>query len=192
MTNSEFILEERAMRFNKVLLTAFVGASVSLFAGLANADVANHVIALSANVPTSCSISGSASVDSGPFSEVSQTASKFTVSVTGTTANATTGILTLGSIVCSSSNINVTMTPNGWIKHTNSSINSKITYTATIIDDGTEIGASVISSINGNSPRTVNISGNQSLVGIKISTDQVSNLQPGQYSGTLTISINPS
>jgi hypothetical protein len=180
------------MRFNNRVLVAFFGLSFTAYAGVANADVDNHVITLSANVPTSCSITGTPTIVNGPFSDVSTTASKFKVNVSGTTANPTTGVLTLGNVNCSSSNINVTMTPNGWIKHTNTSVSNKITYTAKIIDNGTKIETSVISDANGTNPRTVVISASQSVVGIEIATNQATSLPPGQYFGTLTISINPS
>jgi hypothetical protein len=190
MTNSEFTLEEHVMRFKKELLTAFVGINLSLFVGLANADTIEHTITFGTTVPSSCSITGTPTLADGEFSEIEGTESKFTVDVTGTTANPTAGKLTIGTVACTSNKIDVTMTPSGSIKHVTAPANY-IEYAAYILDNGTKIAEPNVNTNTLSSAKTVTINKQSSTVGVEISTQERQNLMAGTYVATLNINITP-
>lgn len=150
-----------------------------------------HNVTLGATVLGACSISGSASVVSGPFSSATQQSSTFAVNVTGSTANATSGELTIGTIACNSSAMKLTVSaPNGWIKR--SSGVGEITYSAYLKDGSTTLngGNPFISSAMGTGPKDVILSAGSVNLGLLINTQLTTGLAAGTYSGTLAVSVD--
>lgn len=148
-----------------------------------------HTVTLSATIPTSCTVTGTPTVVSGAFSGASQLSSAFTVNVTGTTANVTSGELSVGTINCTSSQMKVTLTPDGWIRNGG----SEITYSAYLKNGSTILnsGNALVTSGSGTGPKFVNFTGTTLNLGLQISTNQATSLVAGTYTGTLAISVDP-
>jgi hypothetical protein len=156
----------------------------------ANAAPSFHTVTLSATIPSTCTVGGTAWATSGAFSAVTQTASTFTVGVTGTTANATAGELALGTITCTSSQMRLTLTPDGWIRRTGG---GEITYSAYLKNGTTDLngGNAMINSASGTGAKSVNFTGTSVNLNLQINTNQTASLPAGSYAGTLAISVDP-
>lgn len=181
------------MRVKTKLLTAFVGIGVSAFVGAANADIANHVIKFSASVPSSCTLSPSVN-KTGGFADDSDIAeSAFTIPVSETTAQATTGALTLGTVSCTGGSIQVTLSADDWIKNKNNTLGGEIQYGASIVVNTQAQGSSITigSSTPGTASTTITNPTSAPEIGVNISTNTTPNLPVGTYEGTLTLSIGP-
>jgi hypothetical protein len=150
-----------------------------------------HTVTMSATVQNNCTVGGSASAISGAFSAVTASTSNFAVDVTGTTANATSGELALGTITCTSPQMRITLTPSGWIKPTAGT--PEITYSA-YLKNGTQdlnSGNSLINSAVGTGPKNVVFNGTTLALRLAITTNQATSLIAGSYTATLAISVDP-
>ena len=173
-------------------IKALLGMSCLVFAGAATQSIAapiNHNVIFGAVVQGSCSLSGTPS-GTGAFSAVSQAASTFTVGVTGSTANPTTGELALGTITCNSASMKVTLTPDGWIRRASGP--GEITYSAYVKNGTTDLngGNPFVHSGGGTPPKTVNVSLSSIALNLLIQTNQATTLPAGNYSGLLAVSID--
>jgi hypothetical protein len=172
------------------LFTTGLSLIAALFAFPTNAAPITHTVNLGAVVQGSCSISGSANVTSGAFSNVSQSSSTFTVDVSGSNASPTNGELAIGVITCNSSSMKVSVTPNGWIKTSGGT--GEITYSVYLKNGSTTLnsGNPVISSAMGTGTKNVTVSSSTLNLGLVINTNAATNLPAGNYTGTLTLSID--
>jgi len=175
----------------KYLISGLVGLAFTGIAGTVNAEPIEHTITLGATIPSSCAISGTASVTSGPFTDVNQQSSTFTIDVTGTTANSTTGEISIGTITCTSSSIKITLDPDGWVKRSSGS--GEITYSAYVKDGSTTLnsGNALINQASGTGAKDVTLAASTMSLGIQITTNQSTNLPAGSYTGALLISVDP-
>lgn len=193
------------MRVKTKLFTALVGMGVSVFAGVANAiDISTsphvHEIEFQLEVPATCTLDTSSLTTSnagnGGFdsSTLSAGESTFVPLLSGTTAEETTGTLTIGDVSCSSGNVTVTMTPDDWI---NNGAGEEIRYQAIFVIGGGYDNTSYISKDDTTpsvaSTTIVNPTTTAAArVGVEITTKQTSGLPSGTYTGSLTINISPS
>ncbi|MBX2805254.1 MAG: hypothetical protein KTR19_04710 [Hyphomicrobiales bacterium] len=165
------------------------GLSAIAAVGHVSASTIEHNLTLTASIPILCSLSGAPAIVSGSFSDVTQGSSTFRVSVTGTTANSTSGELTIGDISCTGNQIKVTLDPDGWI--TNGS--SEIAYSAYVVDNGLKIEKSneYVAPAGGTGEKTTIINRSTTTLGVSITTQESTDLPAGSYSGSLKISIDP-
>lgn len=176
---------------NKFLVSSLAIAVLSSSAVQLSADPISHLVTLNANVESACSIAGSASF-SGGFQDATNTASTFEVDMNGSSALATEGHLSIGTITCTGGQVPVTISRTQFIKNADDPT-MEIPYSVyfkegdTVYDDG--------SSLNGVSPSattTKTFDKMSATVGIRINTAAISDLAVGDYVSTLNISIDPS
>lgn len=161
----------------------------------ANAVVPSHTVTFAATVQNNCNIAGTPSIVAGTgfAAGFSQTASTFNVNVTGSTANMTSGELSLGTVTCSGTQMKITLTPNGWIKTGAGGSTREIAYSAYVKNGSSSIGsgAPLVSSAGGPNPGFVNFTGSTLDLRLEINTQTTNNLVAGTYAGTLVLSVDP-
>jgi hypothetical protein len=176
----------------KLLGIAGIATAFGVLANVnAEAGTPFHTVTLSATVPTGCTVTGNPAVQSGPFTVNGPSASTFAVAIVGTSANLTTGDLSLGNISCTSSQMRITLTPSGAIKPASGA--GQITYSAYLKDAAGLLnqGVAILTNVNNTNTGSLDYTGNTLSLGLRITTNAATGLSAGNYSATLGISVDP-